>query len=76
MTDANYTMEFDTDAEAYDFLDAVHYERFPGTAGYSHVQHGFDDFGNATITFARRMYNEVGETVVWYFAEMQKRRTH
>ena len=72
----NYTLEFDSDAEAKDYLDAVHFERFPGPAGYSHVVHGYDDDGTPTITFARRMCSEAGESVTWYFVEMPKRRSN
>ncbi len=68
-----YEMEFETQAEAADFLSALHYRRFPGTAGYSHVPAGYDDFGNATITFARECYSKKGEPIRWYFAEQIRR---
>jgi hypothetical protein len=70
----SFELEFATDAEAADFLGALSYRRFPGTAGYSHVTEGYDDFGNPTITFARKYHSEVGEPVRWYFAEQIKRR--
>lgn len=71
---SSFELEFATDAEASDFLNALHYRRFPGTAGYSHVAEGYDDFGCETITFARKLFSEAGEPIRWYFAEQRKRR--